>query len=59
MDFREGPYEGCRQIKVAKDDASDILFFVVLNIVVLLSKSWLLVWRVTFLINKVQSYNVT
>jgi len=30
--------KGCRQMKVAKDDDGDILLFVVLNILVLLSK---------------------
>jgi len=38
MEFREVPCEGCRQMKVAKDNVSDILLFVLLNILFLLSK---------------------
>jgi len=38
MEFGEVPCEGCRQMKEAKDDVGDILLFVVLNILVLLSK---------------------
>jgi hypothetical protein len=38
MEFREEPCGGCRQMKVAKNDVSDIVLFVLLNILFLLSE---------------------